>query len=1264
MARKKLQKLFALLLTFSLSMSLLSVGAFAAEGETELESLTLPSPISVAYGTPEEDIGLPETLTGTVKQEEAPVETEALQTEQVPGVVEKIPTPETSGETTPPETSGETTDAETGVLIATDTSADPAPDETVEIPIPVRWTCEEGYDGWTADKYHFTADLGDYTYQGKHDITVTVTVTDPKGVIIADDEFTTLDEAIEEAPEGATIELLGNAKLNIGFNKTLTFTGNGKILIDKQLTSNGEGWMCFGLGDPTRVLTFDGEDLEVEWNSEVGTAPWLMLSLSGTMNVTNGAKVTFTVDSGSTGSRNAIYMNEGSVINVTNGSTFIINGNDTEGKAGQAIQLDKAGASTINVTGNSIFEINGTNRGYVNSPTIYVEDSTFTVQNCTSNGSNGGKFTAINSQITYKNNAGHGLSAGNVTIQNSTVDCNNNGLFGLTYSGNLTVDGTSVINANGNAVNGSGAGIRASSSSGTSLVEAGAQISILNNQHNGLENYGKFTFEDGVVLRVNNNDERTTNGGGIYNGSAGVLTLPADTQIMNNHAAQTGGGICNAGSVIIPASVLLYNNHADDAGDDIFSHAAASVTFSAVGSDWVLDDCDDAIDGWYDDSADARWEAHEKPLHAVEFTNVGTVNGALALKAAHGLIPLDPDDPDLPDWEVSKSKTATNLDANYESQVTLSLPAADYERTMDVVFVIDDTHAGSKIFEEAASNLLNELAGKTTLDIKAGIVAFDAVSRDWLSATSGGAYSGLVSIKDAGALNALETAVSTQLDYSGEGYQKKVGGTNTEWAVDMAEEMLSTGTGEEKYIIMFSDLYGYIYRGDLTIDGTTYHDVPVSKRIGKWDQGSMSMGIKYSSFADAYAHRNDPENQTPDGFFRDSSWESYWSTYGSATPENTISMEYQVDSHTFSGFEKSLCMTYDNLAKAAGTAKIILINNSFPIGDAANAQPMVQEMLDELEDNGYIKSYRYETARASDALTGDAASGVFAGLREDLIQLVDAGSKVVDVIGYGTDNEDNDYNFDFVNDIDALTLTVNGKELPAQEIELVDSFFTNSHETACYVFGEATETAYPYVLHYYANGEDGQSDECFVWEINVPVTKDTPVQLTYSVKLTNPQTADGTYGQFDADGSEHYASLLTNLSATLYPMDSNGKQGTLENFAKPTVSYTVKDEGTNPGPGPGGDDDDDDDDDDAHVTIPDDDTPTTDIPGDIPSTDIPDGDTPTTDVPGTDLDNPDVPLADVPKTGDASALWLALSALSGTGLAGVTFLGRKKHDEE
>ena len=217
--------------------------------------------------------------------------------------------------------------------------------------------------------------------------------------------YATLTRDLVSAEEGATIVLLQDCELTKGFNKTLTFTGNGKISINKQLTSNGEGWMCFGLYDPSRVLTFDGAGVEVEWNSEVGTAPWLMISLSGTMNVTNGAKVTFNVDSGATGSRNAIYMNAGSSINVTNGSSFTINGYATTGKEGQGIQLDQSGKAQINVTGNSTFEINGTNRGYVNSPTIYVEDSTFTVKNCTANASNGGNFTAVRSQINYVDNA-------------------------------------------------------------------------------------------------------------------------------------------------------------------------------------------------------------------------------------------------------------------------------------------------------------------------------------------------------------------------------------------------------------------------------------------------------------------------------------------------------------------------------------------------------------------------------------------------------------------------------------------------------------------------------------------------------------------------------------------------------------------------------------------------------------------------------------------------------------------------------------------
>ena len=40
-------------------------------------------------------------------------------------------------------------------------------------------------------------------------------------------------------------------------------------------------------------------------------------------------------------------------------------------------------------------------------------------------------------------------------------------------------------------------------------------------------------------------------------------------------------------------------------------------------------------------------------------------------------------------WQISKSKTATNLDENYQSEVTLSLPAAQEQLESDVVFVLD-----------------------------------------------------------------------------------------------------------------------------------------------------------------------------------------------------------------------------------------------------------------------------------------------------------------------------------------------------------------------------------------------------------------------------------------------------------------------------------------------------------------------------------------------------------------------------------------------
>lgn len=449
---------------------------------------------------------------------------------------------------------------------------------------------------------------------------------------IGDQTYETLDEAIEEAAEGSTITLLTDAEISKGFNKTLTFTGNGKISTTKQLTSNGEGWMCFGLYDSSRVLTLDGPGISWEWVTDSGT-PWLMMSLSGTLNIRNGATFTMKVDSGTNGNRNAIYMNSGSSINVDNGSHFNIYGIETTNKTGQGIQLDQSGTAKINVTNNSTFLIDGTNRGYVNSPQIYVENSTFTVQNCTSNASNGGLFTAVNSKVYYLNNAGHGLSATSIDLsQGTTLTSDNNGYYGVYSSSGFTVDGTSTLNVTHNSSEGDFAGLKLTKGVSAGHVAAGAVVNIKENYCSGLSNNGTVSFDEGVNLTIvnNYNDKGTTsNGGGIYNsGTTANLTLPSNA--------------------------LIYDNRADTAGDDIFNGADATLTLSQPARGEILtadrDDTNEnqAITNWFYDGANpnyegnlgeagktARWDINKYVKVYTYDENTAKIKEKIGLKAAY-----------------------------------------------------------------------------------------------------------------------------------------------------------------------------------------------------------------------------------------------------------------------------------------------------------------------------------------------------------------------------------------------------------------------------------------------------------------------------------------------------------------------------------------------------------------------------------------------------------------------------------------------------
>lgn len=163
----------------------------------------------------------------------------------------------------------------------------------------------------------------------------------------------------------------------------------------------------------------------------------------------------------------------------------------------------------------------------------------------------------------------------------------------------------------------------------------------------------------------------------------------------------------------------------------------------------------------------------------------------------------------------------------------------------------------------------------------------------------------------------------------------------------------------------------------------------------------------------------------------------------------------------------------------------------------------------------------------------------FSDIQQEILYAVGAGSTVEDKIGDA---------FDFVPG--SLKLTVGGTELESKAEGNV-TYFGDRAENL-------NEENFRFKVQY------APDTETFVWTINENVSNFAPVQLTYTVKLTNPETAPGTYGVEDLNGektlSEEEAekALFTNAYAVLNAKNSAGAPVKAQEFPKPSVSYTVK----------------------------------------------------------------------------------------------------------
>lgn len=457
--------------------------------------------------------------------------------------------------------------------------------------------------------------------------------------------------------------------------------------------------------------------------------------------------------------------------------------------------------------------------------------------------------------------------------------------------------------------------------------------------------------------------------------------------------------------------------------------------------------------GWSNDEAvkGVIYEKGSKPT-TVDKVTVGETDVTVYAVWVYG-DPFDPvDPPEPPTWDHSKDKTATELDNNFNSRVTLSLPSAEKELVSDVVFVLDKSTSAT--VENQALGMLKQLKEKAAEDgatVKVGVVIFnkEAHVTEWKD---------LVTEYDA-----IEDAIT----------QKISSGTNTHAGLLAAQKMLEDDKNVEdsrKHMIFVSD-------------GITYIFEEPAQAINSQQLTNGEYGIMAGN--DCWGIRHYYEGG--DNFIPDN-WDAYLQ---------------DVENH-LSDVEQYI-QPYDNMSQ----------ENHIPRGDTVLPTTVdvalykTAKLYHELSEKYHCYAVLGDTGVTNypwgpDFMTylADGKKVSFDDIQKDIYYLLDAGSQVVDIIGQGKDNQGKDYNFNVVN-LENMTITVGGVELKKEKI--------SDNE---YGFGDVRNGIYDFKVTYYPDGvadADGETREHFVWSINVPVGNFAPAQFSYDVHLTNPQKAKGEY---------------------------------------------------------------------------------------------------------------------------------------------------------
>ncbi len=447
-------------------------------------------------------------------------------------------------------------------------------------------------------------------------------------------------------------------------------------------------------------------------------------------------------------------------------------------------------------------------------------------------------------------------------------------------------------------------------------------------------------------------------------------------------------------------------------------------------------------------------------------------------------------------------KTATELDKNLETKVTLSFPGKREAEPSDVVFVLDKSGASAQtdIFNQAKEFLgqISQKAKDDGLDIKVGVVLFNRVGNIQQPLTD--VVTGYDDI-----LNAMNSSLHS--------------GTNMDAGLLAAKSVLDADSAvkaENKHVILISDGATYLYckGGDFT--------KPYTRSFGNGAGVNMMGGIW--EWQSREYHLNNAWKQFPDG-------SNFIFSQAMKSPEKLGKyLEYYRDQYENS--DKNWAQydyEYTDDARNNGTTNPIPVDVNAPCNiDVAfwSTDDTFQSMV----NAGYDMNVYYKNAADFDGqvflqyLTRNSNNGQldtdFADIKAKLVDKIAAGSTVEDFIGA---------DFDFINDPAKISLTANGEKLNPEKID-----------DTTYGFGKKSDGTYRFTLKFQA-GED----EKLILTLNEAASPSKPVVLEYSERLVNVPTEPGTH------------TLKVNESAILKPIDGNGMSGDAYEFPVPTVEYTV-----------------------------------------------------------------------------------------------------------